>query len=320
MSEPTAWLALTVSGKREHGGNDGYPDVPSSSYHWDSTVPHSAAIKAGDLIALWDKHTLLGVSVIEEIATLQVQKPIYKCPRCETSSIKTRSIQRPTYRCYGCKHQFDIAIRQDKEVTSYASHHEAAWIDLGGVLSDRELRQLCTTPGTQHSFRKLDWPAFVEAIDHRVRGFALPLLNTTQERVRGGHSAATVRVRIGQASFRRRLLQEHGHICAFTGPAPTAVLEAAHLYSYADHATHHTHGGLVMRRDIHRLFDLGQLAVHPTTKTIDVAPSIAGFSEYARLHGSLLHAPLAAGHIKWLNHHWKIHRPEASPPSRSSDR
>ncbi|WP_460302303.1 hypothetical protein, partial [Actinocorallia aurea] len=176
MSEPTAWLALTVSGKREHGGNDGYPDVPNKSYRWDSTVPHSAVVAPGDVIALWDKHTLLGVSVIEEILTKQVQKPIYKCPGCGNSSIKTRGVQQPTYRCYGCKHEFDIAIRQDKEVTSYASQHEAAWIDLPGILSGSELRQLCLIPGTQHSFRKLNWPAFTEAIDQRTGQLALPLL------------------------------------------------------------------------------------------------------------------------------------------------
>lgn len=139
MSEPTAWLALTVSGKREHGGNDGYPDVPNKPYRWDSTVPHAAVVAVGDVIALWDKHTLLGVSVIEEIRTTQTQKPIYKCPNCGNSSIKARSVQRPTYRCYGCKHEFDLAIRQDKEVTSYSSQHEAAWIDLAGALSGSEL-------------------------------------------------------------------------------------------------------------------------------------------------------------------------------------
>ncbi|GAB2816566.1 hypothetical protein GCM10022221_13230 [Actinocorallia aurea] len=86
------------------------------------------------------------------------------------------------------------------------------------------------------------------------------------------------------------------------------MLEAAHLYSYADHAAHHTHGGLLMRRDIHRLFDLGQLAIHPNTQTIDVAHTLADFSEYTRLHGTTIHAPLTPDHIKWLSEHWKTHR------------
>lgn len=38
-----AWLCLAVSGRRQHGGNDGYDDNPSSHYSWDSTVPNHAA-------------------------------------------------------------------------------------------------------------------------------------------------------------------------------------------------------------------------------------------------------------------------------------
>jgi hypothetical protein len=34
---------------------------------WDSTVPNHSQIKAGDLIAIWDKESLLGISVIAEI-------------------------------------------------------------------------------------------------------------------------------------------------------------------------------------------------------------------------------------------------------------
>ncbi|MGW0589053.1 HNH endonuclease [Streptosporangium sp. NPDC002607] len=80
------------------------------------------------------------------------------------------------------------------------------------------------------------------------------------------------------------------------------------MYSYADHAAHHSHGGMLMRRDIHRLFDLGQLAVHPDTKTIDVASSITRFGEYGRLHGAPLLVALSSGHVRWLREHWKTHR------------
>ena len=40
----TAWLALTVGEDRQHGGNDGYDDSPSSHYSWDETVPNHAAV------------------------------------------------------------------------------------------------------------------------------------------------------------------------------------------------------------------------------------------------------------------------------------
>jgi N-acyl homoserine lactone hydrolase len=45
-------------------------------------------------------------------------------------------------------------------------------------------------------------------------------------------------------------------------------LEAAHLYSYAASGVHHLDGGLLMRRDVHRLFDLGHHAVRPNSLTL----------------------------------------------------
>ena len=98
----------------------------------------------------------------------------------------------------------------------------------------------------------------------------------------------SVRVRLGQAEFRRRMLEEFETDCAFTGRAPLSMLEACHLYSYAAVGEHHDHGGLILRRDVHRLFDLGQVAVNPETMTIDVSDELRGFPTYASLAGRKL--------------------------------
>ena len=45
-------------------------------------------------------------------------------------------------------------------------------------------------------------------------------------------------------------------------------LDAAHLYSYADIGSHLDRGGLMVRKDIHRLFDTGDLAINPEGLTI----------------------------------------------------
>lgn len=60
-----AWLVLAVGADRV-GAPGGYDDEPSSRYVWDSTVPNHASLAVGDVIALWDKKMLLGVSVIED--------------------------------------------------------------------------------------------------------------------------------------------------------------------------------------------------------------------------------------------------------------
>jgi hypothetical protein len=90
------------------------------------------------------------------------------------------------------------------------------------------------------------------------------------------------------------LLDAFGSVCAFTGPAPAPALEACHLYSYSAVGEHHTHGGLLLRRDVHRLFDLGYLAVNPYTLAIDVADALRTFPIYTSLDGQGLHAVLGA--------------------------
>jgi ribosomal protein L37AE/L43A len=309
MSDHTAWLALAVSGKRHHGSNDGYDDLPSAHYSWDDTVPNSRAVAVGDIIAVWDRTVLLGVSVIEEITTSSATKRLHRCPTCQKSKIGERDSLTPRYKCYDCKATFDTPASRTIQVTTYRSRHDAAWIDLAGALSGDQLRALCLSPKSQLSLRPLNWTAFTHALAHDTAA-VLPeeLLKATQDRLAGGHTHATVRVRIGQANFRRALLQTHGPVCTFTGPAPEAVLEAAHLYSYAEHATHDTDGGMLLRRDIHRLFDLGQLAINPDTHTIDVGPPASYCEEYKRLQSQPLHHPPTPGQARWLTEHWHTHR------------
>lgn len=99
-----------------------------------------------------------------------------------------------------------------------------------------------------------------------------------------------------------------GCVCAISGAAPAAALEACHLYSYASIGQHHDHGGLLLRRDIHRLFDFGQLAINPSTMTIDVSPPLHAYPGYAELAGQPLRVSLTAGHRRWLTEHWRQHR------------
>ncbi|MFE2545087.1 HNH endonuclease [Actinacidiphila glaucinigra] len=270
-----AWLVLAVPDEdRTHGGNDGYEDEPSRHYDWDSTVPNHAALTIGDVIALWDKKMLLGVSVIENIATGQAVKETYTSPECGRA-----------------------------RVTTYRSRHAAAWVDLAGLLTGAELRSLCHSPNSQLSLRPLDWArmCIVSGTAASVR-----LVDRAQRQLAGGHRLVMVRVRVGQGAFRRRLLEEQGEVCAFTGPAPAAALEAAHLYSYAADGQHRPQGGLLLRRDLDRLFDLG--LVDPQQDTLDVVHKLAGFAEYTRLHGRPVPVPLGRGHQAWLAAHWYLHR------------
>ncbi|MET7550324.1 HNH endonuclease [Streptomyces sp. NPDC005500] len=302
---------LAVGDDRQHGGNDGYDDDPAKHYSWDSTVPNHARLSVGDVIALWDKKQLIGVSVIQAIDTGSAEKRTYFCPRCRKADFKRRLRQKPTCRCNQCEALFDAPGEKIRTVTTYRSRHGKAWIDGRGLLSGPELRALCDSPDSQLSMRSARWEKLRDALLATGQEAAVKaLIGGPRSPIPGGHITQEVRVRVGQAEFRKTLLEEQGEQCAFTGPTPAAALEAAHLYSFAESGEHHDHGGLLLRRDIHRLFDLGHIAVDPATRTLDVADAVDGYPLYGQLHGKPLSLSLRPEHEVWLTAHWRTHRSE----------
>lgn len=308
----SAWLLLAAGEDRQHGGNEGYDDEPDVHYSWDSTVPNHAALQVGDHVVLWDKRRLLGVSVIEDIGVGSEEKLLHRCPECELAGIKARKRKAPRYKCYKCGAEFDNPVSRIEVVKTYRSRHDAGWMDLEDALGGDELRTLSVSPKSQLSLRPLRWGAFQAAIRDRLGEDAVKQVNRrslSEESVgSGGHVQATVRVRLGQTTFRKRLLESQGPRCAFTGDAPPAVLEAGHLYSYADLGVHMRHGGLLLRRDIHRLFDDGALSVDPDTMKVDVGSALRPFEQYRSLDGRPLAVALEPTQITWLKRHWTQHR------------
>ncbi|MGW4850793.1 HNH endonuclease [Streptomyces sp. NPDC004288] len=308
----TAWMVLALGEAREHAGNDGYDDNPAEHYSWDSTVQNHARLAVGDVIALWNKAGLIGVSVIQAIDTDTAEKTLYSCPSCGKADIKRRLREKPSYRCGQCRHLFDDPATQTRPVTTYTSRHAKGWMDGRGLLSAPELRALCDSPKSQLSMRPARWEKLRDALLATEEIDATRALEPgSWSDVPGGHRVTTVRVRVGQDAFRKNLLREQGETCAFTGPSPTAVLEAAHLYSYAESGEHHEWGGLLFRRDVHTLFDRGHLAVSPDTGLIDVADELHEYPVYAELHGRRTAVELRPEHLVWLAAHWRIHRTDA---------
>ena len=314
-----AWLLMAAGDDRGHGGNSGYDDQVDAYYSWDSNVPNHKNLAVGDPIALWDKKRLLGVSVIEEIESAQGQKLLNRCPDCSTTRITRRKTAEPPYRCNKCRHEFATPRPDIATVVQYKARYDAAWTSLDGLLDESELRSLAINAGEFNAMRPLDWPAFREALVAKDAGraadrvtaridFSSPRGADVLVEASHGFSHALVRVRRGQQRFRHQLLTTQGSVCAFTGDAPPRVLEAGHLYSYAQLGTHFEHGGLMLRRDIHRLFDDGVLAVDPSTLRIDVAPGLASYPQYARLHDAQMASRLRDDQVDWLSKHWLEHR------------
>jgi hypothetical protein len=82
--------------------------------------------------------------------------------------------------------------------------------------------------------------------------------------------------RQGQPAFRRQLLRSYGGQCAISGCNVAAALDAAHIVPYKGPDTNHLANGLLLRTDLHTLFDLGLVAVDTETMRVLLAPSLAG--------------------------------------------
>lgn len=88
----------------------------------------------------------------------------------------------------------------------------------------------------------------------------------------GEHAVAThrygnpmlVRPRLGQGAFRLLVTDAYGRRCAVTGERTLPVLDAAHIKPYAASGPHELRNGLLLRKDLHALFDAGYVTVTPS--------------------------------------------------------
>jgi putative restriction endonuclease len=76
-------------------------------------------------------------------------------------------------------------------------------------------------------------------------------------------AAQLVRPRLGQGTFRVAVTGAYGGACAVSREHSLPVLEAAHIRPYGAEGTHDVPNGLLLRADIHRLFDQGYVTITP---------------------------------------------------------
>lgn len=127
---------------------------------------------------------------------------------------------------------------------------------------------------------------------------------------RYGSEYAT-RSRLGQGAFRVLVTESYQKRCAVTGEKTLPVLEAAHIKPYSEDGPHRVCNGILLRSDLHKLFDLGYVTVTPELK-LEVSSRLReewhNGREYYAYHGKdLAYRPLAAeelparGYLEWHN-------------------
>jgi len=130
-----------------------------------------------------------------------------------------------------------------------------------------------------------------------------------EEKARYG-DPVTVLPRLGQGSFRVLVTDAYNRQCAITNERTLPALDAAHIKPFSEHGEHTVNNGILLRRDLHALFDRGYITVSPSME-VEVSRKIKEEYEngrdYYRLHGSSIRIPAGPGqspsreYLEWHN-------------------
>lgn len=119
--------------------------------------------------------------------------------------------------------------------------------------------------------------------------------------------------RLGQCAFRIAVTDAYHRKCAITTEKTLPALDAAHIKDYSESGPHEIANGLLLRADIHSLFDEGYVTINPAFEFLVSQRVEAEFSngrEYRRFHGLRLpNIPDAESdlparkYLEWHNEH-----------------
>jgi len=103
-----------------------------------------------------------------------------------------------------------------------------------------------------------------------------------------------VKPRLGQGAFRLLVTDIYDRRCAVTHERTLPALEAAHIRPYRDGGPHEPNNGLLLRRDIHSLFDAGYVTVTPSLHfevSRRIREDYENGRDYYALHGREIKPP-----------------------------
>lgn len=104
-------------------------------------------------------------------------------------------------------------------------------------------------------------------------------------------SECMTRARLGQGAFRILVTEAYGRRCAITGERTLPVLESAHIKPYSKSGPHRINNGILLRSDLHKLFDLGYMTVtedYHVEVSKKIKQEYENGREYYAMHGNKL--------------------------------
>lgn len=97
-------------------------------------------------------------------------------------------------------------------------------------------------------------------------------------------ATAQIKIRRGQPKFRKKLLNFYQKTCIVTGCQIPELLEAAHILPYSEKKDYSLSNGLLLRADIHTLFDLSMIAICPESLQLKLNKLLMDSPDYTQLN------------------------------------
>lgn len=230
----TSWVVFIHKDHPEHWA------IARDAGFWDMTSHHK--IELGDTIYFWQSKG----SLVSQCTSTTSAFPISSTDKQPWDDTGTR-----TYKArfeFDCLSEEPTAQPRWQELRDQWGHNYyprlRAFDDPG---EEQVLAQYFATTPIGDPYRDAERDAEMKRLGFDNRTFAM----------------RSIAQRQGQQAFRNRLLEAYDRQCAVTGTTAVSVLEAAHIARYLGPQSNRTDNGLLLRADIHTLFDLHQLTVTP---------------------------------------------------------
>jgi hypothetical protein len=319
---PVCWMLLAHGEARLYSGNTGYEDEMASVYRYDSFVANHKQLAVGNTVVLASPKGAEGFARIQRIESSLGEKDLFRCPKCSSTQVKRRKQKKPLYRCghKGCGHEFDrdSGISERVSCTKFSAFFEGTYTPASGEIPMPTLRSACPRYTGQLSIQRIDLESIRSTMEEQSPE-ALQLLEHAERGSQDGHytpqlkqSASEVNdegyfepanlederkrkwreivQRRGQPEFRKQLITAYNGRCAITGCDAASALEAAHITPYMGPESNCVRNGLLLRADIHTLFDLYLIGIDPETSQLVLAEEL-GETCYVELQGQKLAVP-----------------------------
>ncbi|MCO8624489.1 HNH endonuclease [Burkholderia multivorans] len=282
-------------------------------YRYDAAVQNHKQLAEGDLVLIRDSDHLVGLAQVEKITSSTVSKVRQRCPTCGKVTIKLRKSFTPPWRC-SAGHEFQLPVSETISLVGYEAHYGQTFVATPRAIPVEDIKAAARRPSDQLSIEEIDIASLearlcqtfpqarnliarfsdsctLRQTDAIERADETPTEEATSFIASMCDSRASIlraiRVRRGQRTFRDKLIKRYGGRCVVSGCRVLDILEAAHISPYLGAADNHPQNGLLLRADLHTLFDLNLMAIEPASLVIKFHPKVRA-DGYAQFEGSAL--------------------------------